>query len=262
MITRAPLGIDNTARLIGFWTLSWVLLLTFVLLGMLAGLRSRREATAFLVPFVVWSVVAFVVPQIGTAARPVSLLNSVPAVATPGAGFDMAAMITRPLSVTEQFKQVAGQFLLDTSVSGDLHRHSHHTVDVCCPFAWCPRHATVCIPAWPSCITLGQSHVTSCFFCGGNRLFLVLLLFLIGAALLSVVVAAAAYRGDLEAYRALMCSNFGRVGAVWFLQLRNSLHYSSSAAPLNTLKFSALYSLSSSDTVSSPRRSIGILCLC
>ena len=35
------------------------------------------------------------------------------------AGFDMAAMITRPLSVTEQFKQVAGQFLLDTSVSGD-----------------------------------------------------------------------------------------------------------------------------------------------
>ncbi len=119
VITRAPLGIDNTARLIGFWTLSWVLLLTFVLLGMLAGLRSRREATAFLVPFVVWSVVAFVVPQIGTAARPVSLLNSVPAVATPGAGFDMAAMITRPLSVTEQFKQVAGQFLLDTSVSGD-----------------------------------------------------------------------------------------------------------------------------------------------
>lgn len=117
-IVGAPLGPDPTMRLIGFGAVSWLLLLSFVLLGMLGGLRSRREATALLVPFVVWSIVAFVIPQIGTAARPVSLLNPVPATATPGAGFELAEAITAPFSVTEQFKLIAGQLLEDATVTG------------------------------------------------------------------------------------------------------------------------------------------------
>lgn len=118
-IDGAPLNIDLTSRLLGFGALSWLLLLTFALLGMLGGLRSRREATALLVPFVVWSVVAFVIPQVGTAARPVSLLNPVPAVAAQGGGFELVAAITGPLSVTEQFKRVSGQLLQDATVGGD-----------------------------------------------------------------------------------------------------------------------------------------------
>ncbi|MDJ0322680.1 ABC transporter permease subunit [Cryobacterium sp. PH31-AA6] len=118
-ITGAPLGWGDTARLVAFSALSWMLLESFALLGMLTGLRSRQETTALLVPFVIWSLVAFVLPQIGTAARPVSLLNPVPAVNPPGGYFDLVSVLTDPLSVTEQFKRASSIVLQDSTVTGD-----------------------------------------------------------------------------------------------------------------------------------------------
>ncbi|EAR23972.1 hypothetical protein A20C1_10700 [marine actinobacterium PHSC20C1] len=118
IINRAPLGWADTGRIIAFGLLSWVLLMTFALLGMLSGLRSKRETTALLVPFVIWSAVAFVLPQIGTAARPVSLLNPVPAVSSTGGYFDVVSAITGPLSVTEQFKRASSIILQDSAVTG------------------------------------------------------------------------------------------------------------------------------------------------
>lgn len=119
VINGAPLGWADTGRVIAFGLLSWVLLTTFALLGMLTGLRSKQETTALLVPFVIWSAVAFVLPQIGTAARPVSLLNPVPAVSSSGGYFDVVSVITGPLSVTEQFKRASSIVLQDTTVTGD-----------------------------------------------------------------------------------------------------------------------------------------------
>jgi ABC-2 type transport system permease protein len=119
VINGAPLGWADTARIIAFGLLSWVLLTTFALLGMLTGLRSKQETTALLVPFVIWSAIAFVVPQIGTAARPVSLLNPVPAVSPTGGYFDLVSAITGPLSVTEQFKRASSIILQDSTVTGD-----------------------------------------------------------------------------------------------------------------------------------------------
>lgn len=119
IINGAPLGWGDTGRLVAFSALSWILLATFALLGMLTGLRSRQETTALLVPFVIWSVVAFVLPQIGTAARPVSLLNPVPAVNPTGGYFALVSALTGPLSVTEQFKRASGIILQDSTVTGD-----------------------------------------------------------------------------------------------------------------------------------------------
>lgn len=119
MINGAPLGWADTGREVVFGLLSWVLLATFALLGMLTGLRSKQETTALLVPFVVWSAVAFVLPQIGTAARPVSLLNPVPAVSSTGSYFDIVSTITGPLSLTEQFKRASSIVLQDTTVTGN-----------------------------------------------------------------------------------------------------------------------------------------------
>ncbi|MBX3099603.1 MAG: ABC transporter permease [Salinibacterium sp.] len=119
VINGAPLGWADTGRVIAFGLLSWVLLSTFTLLGMLTGLRSKRETTALLVPFVIWSAIAFVLPQIGTAARPVSLLNPVPAVSSTGGYFDVVAAITGPFSVTEQFKRASSIVLQDPAVTGD-----------------------------------------------------------------------------------------------------------------------------------------------
>ncbi|WP_104131500.1 ABC transporter permease [Cryobacterium sp. M91] len=119
VIVAAPLGIDPTLRLIGFAALSWTLMMIFALLGMLTGLYSRKEMTALLVPFVIWSAIAFVLPQIGTAARPVALLNPVPALATSGStSFDLISAVTGPFAITEQFKRAASIVLRDDSVTG------------------------------------------------------------------------------------------------------------------------------------------------
>lgn len=86
---------------------------------MLAGIRSRQETTALLVPFVAWSGIAFVLPQIGTAARPVALLNPIASAAQTGGSFDILAAITGPLSVTEQFKRAANALLNNAGAVGD-----------------------------------------------------------------------------------------------------------------------------------------------
>lgn len=118
-IHASPLAWSDTGRVIIFGLLSWVLLTTFALLGMLTGLRSKHETTALLLPFAIWSAVAFVLPQIGTAARPVSLLNPVPAVNPTGGYFDFVSTITGPLSITEQFKRASSLILQDTTVTGN-----------------------------------------------------------------------------------------------------------------------------------------------
>jgi len=117
VINRAPLAAADSGRMVLFGLLSWVLLMSFTLLGMLTGLRSKQETTALLVPFVIWSAITFVLPQIGTAARPVSLLNPVPALIPTGGYFDVVASITGPLSVTEQFKKASSIILGDASAT-------------------------------------------------------------------------------------------------------------------------------------------------
>jgi ABC-2 type transport system permease protein len=113
IIDGAVLGPEGSARLTAFALLSWVLLLGFLIIGMLAGLVSRNETSALLVPFVIWSAVAFVLPQIGTAARPVALLNPVPHPPATGGYFDVVAAITSPFAITEQFKRASGDLLQD-----------------------------------------------------------------------------------------------------------------------------------------------------
>jgi ABC-2 type transport system permease protein len=119
VITGGILGPDPTLRLAAFAGLSWLLLTAFALLGMFTGTYSKKETTALLAPFVAWSIIAFVLPQLGTAARPVALLNPVPSIPPPSGGiFDIINVFTGPIAVTEQFKRAAGIVLQDSSVTG------------------------------------------------------------------------------------------------------------------------------------------------
>ena len=117
VITHAPLGVGDSLRLAEFGLLTWVLLLGFAALGVLGGLYIKRETTALLAPFVAWAVVAFVLPQLGTAARPVSLLNPVAAVPQTSGVFHAVSYVTGPLSVTEHFK-TASSAILEGSTGG------------------------------------------------------------------------------------------------------------------------------------------------
>ncbi len=118
IIIGKPLGVQDTTRLAGFYGIALVFLMAFVFLGMISGIYASRETTALLIPISVWSITAFVLPQIGTSANPVSLLNPVPSVAFPGGAFDALNTLFRPLSVTEQFKGASGWLLSNPEVTG------------------------------------------------------------------------------------------------------------------------------------------------
>jgi ABC-2 type transport system permease protein len=120
VITSGLLSAGDSQRLAGFYGVAWVLLLAFVALGMLSGIYASRETTALLVPISIWSIVAFVLPQIGTSANPVSLLNPVPSVKIPGGAFDTLNTVVSPLSVTEQFKTASGLIMANPEVTGSL----------------------------------------------------------------------------------------------------------------------------------------------
>lgn len=121
MITGAALGPDATVRLAAFGLVSSVFLAGFALIGMLAGIYCNKETTALLAPFIAWSVITFVLPQLGTAARPVALLNPVPALPpVPGGVPSAINAFVGPLSITEQFKTVAGVLLRNTSTTGSV----------------------------------------------------------------------------------------------------------------------------------------------
>lgn len=120
VIMHAPLDAADSMRLVAFFAMALPLLLAFVTLGLLSGIHAGRETTALLVPISIWSLVAFILPQVGTSANPVSLLNPVPAVLVPGGPFDTLNVILRPLSITEQFKTASGVILNDPLVTGGL----------------------------------------------------------------------------------------------------------------------------------------------
>ncbi len=117
VILHHPLGVGPTLHLAGFYTVAGILLMGFVVMGMISGLYARTQTSAVLSPIVVWSVIVFIVPQLGTAALPVSLLNPVPSIVTTGGVFSVVHTLLGPLSVTEQFKTISGA-LLGTSPTG------------------------------------------------------------------------------------------------------------------------------------------------
>ncbi len=115
VITGSALGVDGSLRLAAFGLLTWLLLLGFAALGVLGGLYVTRETSALLAPFVTWAVIAFVLPQLGTAARPVSLLNPVASVPQTSGVFHAVSYVTVPLSITEHFKTTSSAILEGSS---------------------------------------------------------------------------------------------------------------------------------------------------
>lgn len=117
-IIGRPLTGADTTRLVLYFAMSLIFLLGFVLLGMICALYTARETSALLLPIAIWSVITFVLPQLGTADHPVSLLNPVPAIANQGGAFSTLNSIFSPFSITEQFKKVSSWILGNTDFVG------------------------------------------------------------------------------------------------------------------------------------------------
>lgn len=111
--------IEETLQLIGLYGLAWLFLLPFLTLGMLSGIYAATTTWALLAPIVAWSILIFVLPLVGTAALPVSLLNPVAAPApTPAGIFAFTNAVTGPLSLGEEFKNAAAFILQDRAAPG------------------------------------------------------------------------------------------------------------------------------------------------
>ncbi|MBW4096195.1 MAG: ABC transporter permease [Acidobacteria bacterium] len=111
----------ESARIVGLYALAWLFLLPFVALGMLAGLYAATATSALLIPVVIWSLVVFVLPLLGTAAHPVSLLNPVAGPTAAQTGFfALSSAVTGPLSLAEQFKHVSSLILADQQATGTI----------------------------------------------------------------------------------------------------------------------------------------------
>jgi ABC-2 type transport system permease protein len=119
------LSLGETGSLFAFFALAWLFLLPFNALGITIGARSRHESTALLVPVLIWAAATFVIPQLGTAQNPSSLLNPVPtAPSTTDLFFRINQAVLRPISFTEHFRHASASILhlrgADPSIGGDL----------------------------------------------------------------------------------------------------------------------------------------------
>lgn len=112
---------DQSLRILALFGVAWLFLIPFVTLGMLCGIHAGSYPAALLMPIVVWSIVIFVLPLLGTATNPVSLLNPVAGVGAPPSGlFAVTGALTGPLSLGEQFKRVCSLLLEDPQATGSM----------------------------------------------------------------------------------------------------------------------------------------------
>ncbi|GAA4659482.1 ABC transporter permease [Arthrobacter cryoconiti] len=115
------ISVDDGARLVGLYAVAWLFILPFLCLGMLAGLYATSVTSALLIPIVVWSVTIFILPLLGTAAHPVSLLNPVASPPAIQSGFfAVTSNLVNPLSLGEHFKHAGALILADPQATGTV----------------------------------------------------------------------------------------------------------------------------------------------
>ncbi|MDJ0354318.1 ABC transporter permease [Pseudarthrobacter sp. PH31-O2] len=120
-VTGTIPAFDQLLRLLALFGVAWLFLLFFVALGMLSGIHASSYTSALLVPIVIWSVIIFVLPLLGSAVHPVSLLNPVTPPTAPQTGvFAVTESLTGPFSLGEHFKHVAAILLQDPQATGTM----------------------------------------------------------------------------------------------------------------------------------------------
>ncbi len=118
VVNHTVAGAD-VGRLSLFYALSWLYLMVFALIGMVAVLMTRRRSIALLAAMGAWLVITFVIPQFTSGLRPAQSLNPITDPASTSQTFFKITSKLRPYSVVEQYKQASGR-ILQTATSEPL----------------------------------------------------------------------------------------------------------------------------------------------
>jgi ABC-type transport system involved in multi-copper enzyme maturation permease subunit len=108
-------SIGDVGRLIVFYAFSWMYLMTFALVGIVAALIARRRSMALLSAIGVWLVATFVVPQITSGLRPTTSLNPLTEPVGTSQAFFRFTAHGRAWSLAEQYKAASGRLLQTAS---------------------------------------------------------------------------------------------------------------------------------------------------
>ncbi|MCZ7533041.1 MAG: hypothetical protein M5U23_06505 [Acidimicrobiia bacterium] len=103
--------ISVLGRLGLFYSMSWLYLMLFALVGMAAALLNRRRSLALLSAMGAWLVITFAIPQFTSALRPTSSLNPIADPVGSSQRFFQITALARPISIAEQYKAASGQIL-------------------------------------------------------------------------------------------------------------------------------------------------------
>lgn len=107
---EAP-GFADTGRLTAFYGLSWLYLVVFVEIGMVAVLLTSRRSLALLSGIGTWLVITFAVPQFTSGLRPTTSLNPITDPVSTSQTFFEITSRARPVSLSEQYKAASSHIL-------------------------------------------------------------------------------------------------------------------------------------------------------
>lgn len=111
LVVNHGLAVSEVARLGLFYALSWLYLMSFVLIGIIAVLVTRRRSLALLSAMGAWLVITFVVTQFTSGLRPTQSLNPIIEPIGTSQRFFQITAYGQPFSVVEQYKATAAVIL-------------------------------------------------------------------------------------------------------------------------------------------------------
>jgi ABC-type transport system involved in multi-copper enzyme maturation permease subunit len=111
IVNRTVPTVGELGRLGLFYGLSWMYLMVFALIGMIAVLATGRRPLALLSAMGAWLVITFVVPQFTSGLRPTASLNPIVDPVSTSQTFFKVTSKARPFSVVEQYKAASGRIL-------------------------------------------------------------------------------------------------------------------------------------------------------
>lgn len=107
------LSIHTLSQLLMFYSGSFVYLSGFVFLGIFFGLKTKNSAQAILIPLLIWILITFAIPELGSALYPTSSLNPILPQTNVLDSSTLAFIhsVVYPFSISEQYKEFGSNAL-------------------------------------------------------------------------------------------------------------------------------------------------------